>query len=250
MVLDIDANEVVKTNRRSGSKDEIETAVEKIYKTLKSSFGQSHEYRLVNSEEFRGYVDLAYYHRLQAALVEQGYIWAGDIEDVTIAEQLQEYHTRTFIRVMINPTHNTSIGFYHVNPKIPLGFLAQIKAIDCETEFSPEKYLLTTNASKTPFDYPPGFDAVHLPRSTSYKNVLKTHYQRLQRTMSTWGLFPTALHSLEDVLAMQKRMEQAKVTYRKSIGYITQAELSRFKVSPEIAREVGRRFRERFGSDS
>jgi len=98
---------------------------------------------------------------------------------LTIAEQLQEYHTRTFIRVMINPTHNTSIGFYHVNPKIPLGFLAQIKAIDCETEFSPEKYLVTTNVSETPFDYPPGFDAVHLPRSTSYKNVLKTHYQRL-----------------------------------------------------------------------
>ncbi|WP_448381482.1 hypothetical protein [Gloeomargarita sp.] len=250
MVLDIDANEAVKTNRRSGSKDEIETAVEKIYKTLKSCFGNTHEYRVVNSEEFRGYVDLAYYHRLQSALIEQGYTWAGDIEDMTVAEELQEYNSRTFIRIMINPTHNTSIGFYHVNPKIPLGFLAQIKAIDCETEFSPEKYLVTTNASRTPFDYPPGFDAVHLPHSTSYKNVLKTHYQRLQRAMSNWGLFPTALHSLEDVLAMQKRMQQAKVTYRKSIGYITQAELNRFDVGPEIAREVGRRLRERFGADS
>jgi hypothetical protein len=151
---------------------------------------------------------------------------------------------------MINPTHNTSIAFYHVNPKIPLGFLAQVKVIDCETEFSPEKYLVTTNASKTPFDDPPGFDVVHLPGNTSYKNVLKTHYQRLQRAMSNWGLFPTNLHSLEDVLAMQERMQQAKVTYRKRIGYITQEELNRFKVSPEIAREVGHQLRERFTHDS
>jgi hypothetical protein len=41
-------------------------------------------------------------------------------------------------------------------------------------------------------------------------------------------------------------MQQAKVTYRKRIGYITQEELNRFKVSPEIAREVGRQLRERF----
>jgi hypothetical protein len=105
-------------------------------------------------------------------------------------------------------------------------------------------------SSKTPFDDPPGFDVVHLPGNTSYKNVLKTHYQRLQRAMSNWGLFPTNLHSLEDVLAMEKRMQQAKVTYRKRIGYITQEELNRFKVSPEIAREVGRQLRERFTHDS
>ncbi|MEN9216398.1 MAG: hypothetical protein Q6K90_03620 [Gloeomargarita sp. HHBFW_bins_162] len=37
----------------------IESAVEKIYKILMSSFGQTHEYRLVNSEDFQGYVDLA-----------------------------------------------------------------------------------------------------------------------------------------------------------------------------------------------
>ncbi|WAS05573.1 hypothetical protein LQF76_01400 [Gloeomargaritales cyanobacterium VI4D9] len=131
MVLDIDANKAAKTDRNSsnssnaristGSKDEIETAVEKIYKTLKSSFGNTHEYRIVNSEDFRGYVDLAYYHRLQSALVEQGYTWAGDIEDMTVAEELREYNSRTFIRIMINSTHNTSIAFYHVNPKIPLG---------------------------------------------------------------------------------------------------------------------------------
>jgi len=257
LVSEIDRDGEVNTRPTSPSRTtsndstEIETAVEKIYKTLKSSFGQSHEYRIVNSEDFRGYVDLAYYHRLQSALIEQGYTWAGDIEDMTVAEILLEYYNaRTFIRTMINPTHNTSIAFYHVNPKIPLGFLAQIKAIDCETEFSPEKYLVTTNSSKTPFDDPPGFDVVHLPGNTSYKNVLKTHYQRLQRAMSNWGLFPTNLHSLEDILAMQKQMQQAKVTYRKRIGYITQEELNRFKVSPEIAREVGRQLRERFTHDS
>ncbi len=173
---------------------------------------------MVNSDDCRGYVDLAYYHRLQSALVEQGYTWAGDIEDMTVAKELREYNSRTFIRIMINSTHNTSIAFYHVNPKIPLGFLAQIKAIDCETEFSPEKYLVTTNSSKTPFDDPPGFDVVHLPGNTSYKNVLKTHYQRLQRAMSNWGLFPTNLHSLEDVLAMQERIQQAKNSHRQRIG--------------------------------
>ena len=256
LVSEIDRDGEINTRPTSPSRTtsndstEIETAVEKIYKTLKSSFGQSHEYRIVNSEDFQGYVDLAYYHRLQSALIEQGYTWAGDIEDMTVAEELREYNSRIFIRVMINSTHNTSIGFYHFNPKIPLGFLAQAKVIDCETEFSPEKYLVTTNVSKTLFDYPPGFDVIHLPGNTSYKNVLKTHYQRLQRAMSNWGLFPTNLHSLEDVLAMQERMQQAKNSHRQRIGYITQEELNRFKVSPEIAREVGRRLRERFTHDS
>ncbi|WP_216634781.1 hypothetical protein, partial [Gloeomargarita lithophora] len=159
---------------------------------------------------------------------------------------LREYNSRTFIRTMINSTHNTSIGFYHVNPKIPLGFLAQIKAFDCETEFSPEKYLVTSNASTNPFDYPPGFDAIHLPANTDYKVILKTHYQRLQKAISTWNLSPTPLHSLEDILAMQKRMQQAKNSHRKRIGYITQKELNRFKVDPQIAQEVGRKLRERF----
>ncbi len=36
----------------------IETEVEKFYKTLKSNYGQTHEYRIVNSDDFRGYVDL------------------------------------------------------------------------------------------------------------------------------------------------------------------------------------------------
>ncbi len=182
--------------------------------------------------------------------MEQGYSWTGDIEDMTVAEELREYNTRTFIRTMINPTHNTSIALYHVNPKIPLGFLAQMKAFDCETEFGSEKYLVTTNASKTPFDAPPGFDVVHLPTNTPQKTILKTHYQRLQKAISTWNLSPTPLHCLDDILAMQKRMAQAKNSHRQRIGYITQEELNRFQVDPQIAREVGRRLRERFTRDA
>ncbi|APB32574.1 hypothetical protein GlitD10_0272, partial [Gloeomargarita lithophora Alchichica-D10] len=70
----------------SSDQDEMTTAVEKIYKTLKLNFVDTHEYRIVNSDDFRAYVDLAYYHRLQSTLVEQGYTWAGDIEDMTVAE--------------------------------------------------------------------------------------------------------------------------------------------------------------------
>jgi hypothetical protein len=96
LVSEIDRDGEINTRPTSPSRTtsndstEIETAVEKIYKTLKSSFGQSHEYRIVNSEDFRGYVDLAYYHRLQSALIEQGYTWAGDIEDMTVAEDITE----------------------------------------------------------------------------------------------------------------------------------------------------------------
>jgi len=137
------------------SAKEIETTVEQLYRLLKSNFGTIHEYRIVNSEAFRGYVDLAYYHRLQSALVEKGYIWAGDVEDMTLAEYLlEEYHTRTFIRLMINPTYNTSIAIGHLGFKKLPGFLVQIllgqmKSIDCETEFSSEKYLVTTKAKRS-----------------------------------------------------------------------------------------------------
>ncbi|MEN9216399.1 MAG: hypothetical protein Q6K90_03625 [Gloeomargarita sp. HHBFW_bins_162] len=122
---------------------------------------------------------LTWHHRLQSALVAQGYTWAGDIEDVTLLPELEQYNMRTLIRTMINPTHNTSIAIYHFRPRVFLGFLLQQKVFDCETEFSPEKYLVTTNADKISFDYPPGFDVVHLPAKTSYKTILKTHYQRL-----------------------------------------------------------------------
>ena len=137
------------------SAKEIETTVEQLYRLLKSNFGTIHEYRIVNSEAFRGYVDLAYYHRLQSALVDKGYIWAGDVEDMTLAEYLlEEYHTRTFIRLMINPTYNTSIAICHLGFKKLPGFLVQIllgqmKSIDCETEFSSEKYLVTTKAKRS-----------------------------------------------------------------------------------------------------
>ncbi|MEN9216400.1 MAG: hypothetical protein Q6K90_03630 [Gloeomargarita sp. HHBFW_bins_162] len=66
--------------------------------------------------------------------------------------------------------------------------------------------------------------------------------------MSTWNLSPTSLHNLDDILAMQKRMQQAKNNYRQRIGYITDAELSRFQVNPQIAHEVGRRLKEKFNS--
>ena len=228
----------------------IEAAAEKIYQVLKLSFGYEPEYYQVNAADFHGYVDLAYYRRLQSQLVKQGYTWVGDIGEMNIAELMQHNNTRTFIRAMINPTHNTSVAFCHFRPRVFLGFLAELKVFDCETEFSPGKYLLTTNASKTPLDYPPGFDVVHLPLGTGYKTVLKTHYQRLQKAILTWNLSPTPLYNLDDVLAMQKRMQQAKNNYRKRIGYITQEELNRFQVDPEIAGEILYRLRRNFEFDS
>lgn len=122
------------------------------------------------------------------------------------------------MRAMINPTRNTGIAFYHLRPRVFLGFLAELKAFECETEFSPEKYLVTTNSRKTPFDCPLGFDVVYLPPGTAYKTVLKTHYQRLQKAILTWNISPTPLYNLDDFLAMHKRMQQAKNNYRKRIG--------------------------------
>ncbi|MCS6782800.1 MAG: hypothetical protein RMI89_11080 [Gloeomargarita sp. SKYBB_i_bin120] len=206
---------------------EIENKVNEIYKVLQAAYGQIYQYRPVNSEAFRYSVDLRYYHRLQSALVEQGYCWVGDVECVTLAPMLQEQHMRTFLRCMINPTHNTSIAIYHLNPGGFLGFLFQEKVFDCETELTSGQYLVTTNASKPPFDYPPSFDALHLPPGTSYKVVLRAHFHRLQRAI-TAGLSPTPLHTLGDVLAMQERLQQAKNQYRQQIGYITPKELWRF----------------------
>ncbi|MEN9273302.1 MAG: hypothetical protein Q6J44_00625 [Gloeomargarita sp. DG02_4_bins_56] len=229
----------------------IEAAAEKIYQALKLAFGYDPEYYQVNATDFRGYVDLAYYRRLQSELVKQEYTWVGDIGEMNVAELMQRHdNTRTFIRAMINPTHNTSVAFYHLRPRGFLGFLAELKVFDCETEFRPEKYLVTTNAGKTPFDPPPGFDVVYLPPGTAYRTVLKTHYQRLQKAILTWNLSPTPLYNLDDVLAMQKRMHQAKNNYRKRIGYITEEELNRFRVDPEIAREVMYRLRRNFEFDS
>lgn len=74
------------------SLQKIEAAAEKIYQAIKLAYGYDPECYQVNATDFRGYVDLAYYRRLQSQLVKQEYTWVGDVEEMNIAELMRRYN--------------------------------------------------------------------------------------------------------------------------------------------------------------
>jgi hypothetical protein len=210
---------------------------------LEQTYIPKHEYCPVEPRSFP-HLDLTYYESLRAHLVNQGCIYLGDYQNITLLRIT--IHLPTFIRVLVTPDNATSIGVYHIKPKLwprLLLLLLRIKVgriIDFETELSNGGYIVTSNAAQaSKLNPPPGFHMKYFPAETDPQLVFNAHRERLAGSLlANPQIAFTKMETAGQVFDMQRRMQAAKAAFRKSIGYVTADELQRMGADPATARSI------------
>lgn len=201
-----------------------------------------HEFRIVEAKDFP-HLDHHFYDSTRDMLIAQGFRHLGDIENLTLTKPL---NMRTFLRILISADGKTVVSLYQPKPAIWVRILLWIfrmkvgKTMDCETELAEGQYIATSNAVEaaklTPF---PMVESKFFSYATPYESILAAHLARLRELPTAYpGREVTVMRTLEEVFAMQDRMQAAKAAFRKSIGHATTTELEKHGANPRTAREI------------
>ena len=223
--------------------DGIEKAASDIRKLNQTLYIPRHEYQPVDALAFR-HLDLNFYDRVRDALVAQGCIWLGDVENVTLKGTANDF--RTFIRMLVSEDRATCIGLFHPKPKFWIRLLLWIlrvkvgRTIDCESELSTGGYWVTSNAMEAgKLNSPPGFDMKLFPVNTRHESVFAAHQQRLGEFLrANPGTRATSMRTPAEALEMQHRMQTVKAAHRKAVGYVTEDELKRMGADSRTAAKI------------
>ncbi|HJU39427.1 MAG TPA: tetratricopeptide repeat protein [Tahibacter sp.] len=143
---------------------------------------------------------------------------------------------RVMIGLYAGANGDGGIATFAMKPKWPglVGFLMLFftgkwkvhSLTECVTLFDDDAYLNTQYESISPFGYGGKIDIERLPRSTSVAALVARHAQRVDAYRQAHPharALPTA--SLADADANWRRGQAIKRAYRRSIGYVTDAEL-------------------------
>jgi hypothetical protein len=206
---------------------ELSGAAQQMIDANKSMYGEIHEFRPAEEDDFDG-LDLNYYDGTKQLLAESGFRHLGDIVDETIEESND---LTTPIRSMTSPDGTTQIGLYHFKiPSLPEKFAGQeMLMCDVSTEFSDGTFLLTSNSQgadqMTP---PPRIVRRQHPLSTTPLELIAAHETEKQKLLAAKpGVTAVAMSTLEDVIASEKRQQEIKNSFRKDIGYVDPEEVRR-----------------------
>jgi hypothetical protein len=197
----------------------------------------------VDAQSFR-HLDLHFYDQARDALVAQGCIWLGDVENLSLKGTFNDF--RTFIRLLVSPDHTICIGLFHPKPKFLIRLLIWIlrikvgRTMDCESELSNGGFIVTSNGeTAAKLNSPPGFDMKYFPITTDHDTLFQAHRQRLNVFLAAHpDVHGTPMRTAEEVLAMQHRMQAAKAAYRKGVGYVTEEELTRMGADAQTAADI------------
>jgi len=212
-----------------------------------------HEYRPVEASAFR-HLDLRFYDKTRDAFVAQGCTWLGDVENVSLKGGAIDF--RTFIRFLVSADRTICVGLYHPKPKLLLRVVLRVigarsdRTTDCESEFSNGAYMVTSNAADAgKLNSPPGFDMKYFPVKTPPEAVWEAHGQRMNQYLaSNPGVHATPMHTSDEALEMQHRMQTAKAAYRKGVGFVSEDELRRLGANPREAAELKQAMKDEEGN--
>lgn len=167
-------------------------------------------------------------------LQKQGFVALGDYDPLHLEHMLNR---RTLVRVFRSDDGQICAASFKLKPSWP-GWLAFIilkltgkwqepAVVDFESELSDGHFLVTNNSSQlNPFGTGSQIDSLALPLKTSIADVLAAHRTRLAAYLQSHaGVQPIALTDIDSVFALQARLGACKRDYRRSIGYISDAEL-------------------------
>jgi hypothetical protein len=203
-------------------------AARKILDQQKAIYSSSaFEYRNAVPSEFPD-LDISFYDQYRIWLEGQGFQFLGDRENVTLTRIFPKM--RTFIRSLVSADGTICGGIYHVKPGA-LGFPPDIKAIDFETELNDGTFLITTNTLESARALPmPGIDAARLPMATHPDAVLRAHLDRVAQALNARPeVAATKIHTMNDVILFQQRMQEIKTKHKKAIGFVGRSDLEKVR---------------------
>jgi len=199
-----------------------------------------------NESEFT-HLDLNAYRRFRDTMERHGYRFLSDIKILGISDTPRSPMAPTMIRAMVSADGGTCAGYYQVKPKIgrrvtsllagllslrfiaePRGFLQSLTGKECcdfESELG-SNYVVTSNAEDAAtIGLPRSIDSEFFAYGTSVDELRTAHEARLRAAAQRSGAKPTSITTIEQVIAMEARLQERKNAFRAASNWITQNEL-------------------------
>lgn len=221
-------------------------AAERIVARMKRRYSSPPTIVRTNESEFT-HLDLNAYRSFRDTMEREGYKFLSDVKILGISDSPQSQMAPTMIRVMVSPDGGICAGHYQVKPKIgfrltsllaglinlrfisePRLFLQSLKTKGCcdfESELG-STYVVTSNAEVArAMSLPKSVDTKFFAFGTSVDELRAAHEARLRAAAQRTGTRPTSMATIEDVFAMQARLQERKNAHRVASNYITRNEL-------------------------
>ena len=212
--------------------------VESMMKLNQGLYGKVHEFREADEDDYDS-ADRARYDAAARELAAAGFRHLGDVVDATISEMGLP---SPVIRVLSAPDGSASAGLYHLpDPSSPGGGGGDEPiTCDLESEFSDGTFLATNNTAGRDLTTPaPPVERRQHPPETPLAELVRLHQQEVQKLLAAKpGASAVPLHTLADVMKMQKRLQAAKNAFREQIGYVDAAEVRRIAERTEGAEGI------------
>ncbi|MGM9483322.1 hypothetical protein ACS5PN_19150 [Roseateles sp. NT4] len=246
----------------------VKEAAQAIVAMMRAQFSAPHTMVLADESQFR-HLDLAAYARFQAEMEASGFRAVGDVEILEISNSPTTLIARTFIRNMLSADGEVLAQYYQLRPRIwrrlklllrgllnlrfvaaPRNFYESLATRHCagfETEFADGRQLVTSNAqAASVLSGPPAIENAYFPYGTPVPQLLTSHRGRISSIAAGEApTRPSAMRSMEDILAMQRRQSMLKVAHRSAVQWVTQGELRQMaqgqdELSEEVFAEIQR----------
>lgn len=213
---------------------------------MKRAYGTPPTIVRTSESEFT-HLDLNAYRSFRDTMERHGYRFLSDIKILGISDTARSPMAPTMIRAMVSADGGTSAGYYQVKPKIgrrvtsllagllslrfiaePRRFLQSLMGKDCydfESELG-STYVATSNAEDAAtIGLPRSIDSKFFAYGTSVDELRTAHEARLRAAAQRTGARPTSMTTIEQVIAMQVRLQERKNAHRAASNWITQNEL-------------------------
>lgn len=204
-------------------------AAKKINKSVNTLALEKYEYVSVKAENFK-HLDLSFYNRLQHFLESRGFVYLGDMENLTLR---QRNGTNTMIRYLLGSDKTTIADIYHLLPKFSFRLFGykSARVLDLTTWLSDGSFISTSNAlGAAKFTYPPQISMLFLPASMTWDVMLETHERRVKKYIESHAeAQPIVLNGIEDIRHVFDEMQRIKSAFRKRHG-LSKSELERLGV--------------------
>jgi hypothetical protein len=215
-------------------KRKCQAAAEKIHGEMTAMYRSEHSFRIVRETAFPG-LDLTGYREAREFLTSRGFVSLGAIENLTVTAVYPE--NRTFMAAYANAAGDVGAYFYEIR---------KVRVLDFSTWLEGDRLLLTTSGDADKLTPPPSVNREALPADTSFATLLARHLERLEALRATERAAIRSLASMDEVLEACRRHSRLVGEHRRSVGFLTEAEMLRFAAPGQgyAARRVFKHFHE------
>ena len=241
-------------------KRQVEKSAEKLREELDAVFGGEHEYARVDPAEL-ALLDLEFYDRARDTLVELGFTYVADIEDLTMTRA--NPNMRTFTRAMIADSGLVRATMFHLRPMGAWMWLLQlarvvprhIKAVELTTEAPIGTFIVTTPTQGVRhLSTPDAFMIERHPRDMPLALLLERQRERLTRRLTkNQNITPVYVSNYDQLIASFQRANVTLSRHREQLGGLTREELEQIAQRPlgqrdhELLDELDRQHRRASG---